>query len=200
MRLVERYFCKYGLKITDVVEKEDLVSVTTFGSWDVRPVERFKIIARSPGYRLYSIESDAGNVDGVAMLPGDAMFHLDDTRELKAFVAAAHSLLAPLELAALLVWFQSAHVENVIVDLDDLATWFHQEDIAAHPVRLPAAVTRGDGALDLAFDTKFSSRSRGYKMNLNRWHVDLDAKGAISWRTRAMARDLESPFYSGKRG
>lgn len=200
VRIVERYFLGPREEIVEVRAWGNHVDVSSrYCSWDVQPVEKFRIIDRSAGYDLYGIENAAGTYYQVAVLPDDRMFYLEDKKELRAFFEAAHRLLAPLEVAALLALNQTEHAENIIVDFNKLPMWFYEEDIAAYAPRLPVVTTREDGAMSVDFDTMFTSYKDGDRENLNRWHVELSATGQISWKIEAIAKDLESPFFSRKR-
>lgn len=203
VKIVSRYFLKPGEVIEDVEEDEGVVFVSArYHSWDVRPIERLQAFVRSPGYELYGVETDPhARLHGVAVLPDHRMFHLNDAEEIRAFFAAARSLLAPLEVAVLVVAFQSAGGgEGIIMRLEELITRLEAKQIAAHPITPPAVVVGGDGSMNLDFYSMFISRvlGAGFKVNLNRWHVEASAAGQLDWSVAAVARDLESPFYSPK--
>src|SRR5689334_21183622 len=111
VRIAERYLLSPDETIVGVTEYEESgVEVeAAYRHWCVSPLRQINRVPLSSGYRLYGIDDRLeGAGDGaVAVLPDDRMFRIDDAAEIRAFYAAAHHLLTPIELAALLASFQS---------------------------------------------------------------------------------------------
>jgi hypothetical protein len=203
-RLVSTFLLSQGETILETrVGAAGVLVCTSDRTWMVTALEEAKNFHRGPGYQLYDIhDADMDGPtrsEGVAVLPGGEMFHLNQAAGLQAFFDAVRATLTAEELAALIAFYQSdaPGVESVVADHGDLAWLFP----AAQPIPIPALSlpeVEGSpaGSLRLRFCTLYLADDpldSFTKVNLNRWQVT--ANGGLTWEVHALARDLNSPRF-----
>ncbi len=201
---------------TFVLEPEETIVETRAGKVAVSMVtthrglrvDRIDDAARfhsGPGYTLFtvrdSIMDGASPVDGIAVLEGGEMHHLNDPAGLRAFFTAMRAELEPLELAVLVTTFQSTALpaESVITAYDDLTWFFPGADLGALPFPiLPDIDGSPASELHMRYCSLYSARDSGdpfIKVNMNSWQIEVSAGGSLTWETAPLARNLESPRY-----
>lgn len=206
--VIERYFLGSDRgSIREIRVLEDTVFVSAGASfeealfegggvleWSVRPMTSAMNFERSAGYALYAVSrfmSRHAREVGVAVLPDGSTFRLREELAFRAFYARVHQILAPLELAALLGFFQSKvrdGCEGLIVRREDLAEILFESDIASLTGPLLPEVTRGkQSELSLCFCTTWTRRLR---IDVNRWRVYVDRRAKLMWKVESLARGL----------
>jgi hypothetical protein len=197
--VIERYFLEPGEAVGKIKVLGGEYAIVGAGSseWVVRAMTKAQAFTKSEGYALYAVAPFGAyhtREKGVAVLPDESTFRLDDERDFLAFYARAHGLLDPVELAALLSFYQSKadRPEGVIVQQEDLAEVISASDLASLPGPLLPEAQRGEhGELTLSFCTQAMRRDRGFRIDVYRWQVHADARAKLTWSTTALARGLK---------
>jgi hypothetical protein len=211
--IIERYFLGAHGTITQIeLELQGSIALVFVDSeeWLVSQISPFQYCVKSDAYNLYEV--DARNIptsvlrpDGVAVLSNGQLFRLKLEEEFQAFWQQVWEKVTPIELAELLSRYQGSgknleRHQNLVFELKDLLGLLKKEQIDAIDNLIPFKISQTNFQIFcLEFCTFYIARTSPdncYRVSINRWQVNQDKPGQLSWTIQLIAHEMDSPRYS----